>query len=128
MSDENADLEILRKELESVRAEGLLRMDAWDSEKRESKRLRAMMERFRAQADELRGSLTRLQEQHEQALEQIQNLTSTVTAQEQAVSVLAEAMSRYGQHDGKCKFNPRKKDSSCTCGLTEALESLIPGN
>ena len=118
MSDEISEL---RAELERVRHEGLEQAEASDAGRRESQRQKTMMERFRAQADELRAQLSELGTRHEEALGRLDYVTRATQTMGNRIEQLTKAIEEFGEHQRRCKYNA-KKGTACTCGLKSAVD------
>ena len=117
----SGNVDELRDELERVRAEGLRQMEGWDAERQEGQRLRQVAERFRAQAVELRRELEEMTEARDLAHTEIDTLRQHLQVSLDRVERLLKAVEGYAQHERRCKYNPKKPNTECTCGLGALL-------
>ena len=119
------EIEDLRRQAESLRDDALRHADAWDAEKRESKRLHAAVVRYKNLVAELEREVGELRTTLENESERAGTAEQFVEILRARVDELIPALDRYGEHTRDCRKRSlfKKKKTECTCGL----DSFIAG-
>ncbi len=111
------DPDKLLAEIATLRDEGLRMMDGWDAERRETRRLEAMVVRFQTRSDELKAALEKLEEAHARSLESIEQLRQQELELQGLLARVRDGLRRLGTHASDCPAASRKRDATCECGL-----------
>ena len=119
------DLGRLKAEIETLRTEGLRQMEAWDSERRETKRLHAVGVRFRNRVSDLEENVADLGEKLETQTERAEKAEQVLQMLKVRIDELRVSFREYGEHKRECQKRRKvfaKKDAPCTCGYEGILE------
>lgn len=121
------DTERLLAENATLRDEGLRMMDGWDAERRETRRLEAMVVRFRTRAQDLESDLDRLEEEHVRTLESLERLRGQEVELTRSVDLLRNGLRVFGRHADRCPAAaPTKSGTACACGFGALLGEEEP--